>query len=178
MAPRAVHAAVPSHFCAACGAPLDARRACTRCGRTAYVNSKPCAGAILARGTDVLLSRRAREPHLGAWDLPGGFLDAGEHPEEGVLREILEETGLRARIRGLVHVGIGAYGEDFTLNLVYALEADGEPIASDDSAELRWFPLDRLPPLAFPHEAEALARYREGRWVGRESRESSTRFSL
>lgn len=143
-------------FCSACGGPLDGPT-CTRCGRVAYRNSKPCVGAVVRRGELVMLSRRAREPHAGLWDLPGGFLESGEHPETGVARELREETGCAARVLRLAHVGMGRYGEFDTLNLVYEVELDGEPEAHDDSAEMRWWPLDALPEMAFEHEREALA---------------------
>lgn len=132
---------------------------CGRCGHVAYRNSKPAVGAIVVRSGMVLLSRRAREPHQGEWDLPGGFLESGEHPEAGVVRELREETGTRARVVRLVHVDVGTYGEYDTLNLVYECELDGEPHASDDSGELRWWPLEAPPPMAFPHEREALRRF-------------------
>lgn len=106
------------------------------------------------------MSRRAREPHRGQWDLPGGFLESGEHPEAGLVREMREETGLDARPVRLVHIAMGTYHEHDTLNLIYEVAADGEPVASDDSAELRWWPLDALPPFAFPHEREAVRVWR------------------
>ena len=157
---------MPARFCPPCGGlllPHDdhgrERRRCASCGRIAYENPKPAVSAILARGGKVLLSRRAREPHRGEWDLPGGFMEVGETPEEGIVREIREETGLDARVTRLVHVDVGSYHEDHTLNLVYGCEAEGEPRAMDDSEELRWFPLDAVPPMAFPHEREAIRRW-------------------
>lgn len=124
-----------------------------------YRNSKPAVSAILVRDGHVLLSRRAREPHKGMWDLPGGFLESGEHPEEGLRREIREETGLDATIVRLVHIGMGTYDGADTLNLAYEVRADGEPTAMDDSLELRFVKLDALPVMAFGHEAEAVRRY-------------------
>lgn len=141
-----------------------ARLRCAKCGHVLYENSKPCVGAILVRGNAVLLSRRAREPHAGAWDLPGGFLEAGEHPEAGVVRELREEAGIDARVVRLAGIAMGRYehaGRQLhTLNLMYVVEAQGdaEPRAADDSAEMRFWPLDALPEMAFAHEHEALAR--------------------
>ena len=42
----------------------------------------------------VMLTRRAREPQAGWWDLPGGFLEPGEHPEAALIREVREELGV------------------------------------------------------------------------------------
>lgn len=153
-------------YCASCGGPLapfdDHGVSRLRCaeGHVAYANSKPCVGAIIRRGDKVLLSLRAREPHAGLWDLPGGFLESGEHPEAGVLREIREETGLAASVVRLVGVAMGKYGELDTLNMVYELEAAGDAVPADDSLELRWFALDALPQMAFEHERDLLLRMR------------------
>lgn len=153
-------------YCPTCGGPLGTfddhgvqRRRCPQ-GHVAYENSKPCVGAIIRRGDKVLLSRRARDPGAGLWDLPGGFLESGEHPEAGILREIREETGLSASVVRLVGVAMGKYGDLDTLNMVYELDAAGDAVPNDDSLELRWFALDALPTMAFEHERELLLRMR------------------
>jgi 8-oxo-dGTP diphosphatase len=51
-------------------------------------------GAIILKRNRVLLVERARAPLEGYWSLPGGVLESGERLEEGVRREVLEETGL------------------------------------------------------------------------------------
>lgn len=52
-------------------------------------------GAVVVDRGRVLLIERANEPLKGEWSLPGGALELGETLEEGVVREVLEETGLR-----------------------------------------------------------------------------------
>jgi ADP-ribose pyrophosphatase YjhB (NUDIX family) len=158
---------VPAKFCVKCGhatAPLhehgQERARCPACGWVDYANPVPAAGAILARGGKILLSLRARPPRQGQWDLPGGFLEGGEHPEEGLRRELKEETGLDARVVRLVDVGVGGYDDGrATLNLVYLCEAEGEPRAADDSEALRWFDPRALPRMAWPHEEAAIAKW-------------------
>jgi 8-oxo-dGTP diphosphatase len=51
-----------------------------------------------------LLIRRASEPLRGEWSIPGGMLELGETLEEGVARELLEETGLQVRVLELIEV--------------------------------------------------------------------------
>ena len=54
--------------------------------------------AVLVSENAVFLLRRApSESHSDKWDLPGGHLIEGEHPEDGLLREVWEETGLRIK---------------------------------------------------------------------------------
>ncbi len=55
-------------------------------------------------GGRALLIRRASEPLRGEWSIPGGMLELGETLEEGVARELLEETGLHVRVLDLIEV--------------------------------------------------------------------------
>ena len=50
---------------------------------------------ILNEKNELLVCRRAKEPAKGTLDLPGGFIDMNETGEEGVSREVLEETELK-----------------------------------------------------------------------------------
>jgi ADP-ribose pyrophosphatase YjhB (NUDIX family) len=60
-------------------------------------------GVIIDQGR-ALLIRRGSEPLLGEWSIPGGTLQLGETLEEGVARELLEETGLTVRVIELIEV--------------------------------------------------------------------------
>src|ERR1700737_591005 len=60
-------------------------------------------GVIIEQGR-ALLIRRGSEPLLGGWSIPGGTLELGETLEEGVARELLEETGLTVRVIELIEV--------------------------------------------------------------------------
>ncbi|HLZ10644.1 MAG TPA: NUDIX hydrolase [Chloroflexota bacterium] len=159
-------------YCSKCGSPLAADRQaplaaqkCFCCGATHYHNSKPTAGALIVNEDQVLLSKRARAPFRGFWDIPGGFLEAGEDPREGARREVREETGLEVVLAGPAEVYVGRYGADgdYTLNLYYrATIVSGEPNPADDVTDLRWFAMDSLPEnLAFDHERDLLRRLAE-----------------
>ncbi len=106
----------------------------------------------------VLLIRRAEEPFIGRWALPGGFVDEDEPLERAARRELEEETGL-AVDTPFVQVGtFGDPGRDprgWTVSVVFGVVLTGEPpavVGGDDAHEAAWHPLDELPPLAFDHD--------------------------
>jgi 8-oxo-dGTP diphosphatase len=61
-------------------------------------------GGVVIDQDRALLIRRASEPLRGEWSIPGGMLELGETLEEGVTRELLEETGLQVRVLELIEV--------------------------------------------------------------------------
>lgn len=61
-------------------------------------------GGVVIEGGKALLIRRGSEPLLGEWSIPGGTLELGETLEEGVARELLEETGLEVKVLELIEV--------------------------------------------------------------------------
>jgi ADP-ribose pyrophosphatase len=155
-------------YCPDCGAPLDpvAGRAerlisqtCSSCDAVHFRNAKPCAGALIVQHGQVLLGRRAVEPARGSWGIPGGFLNPWEHPADGAVREVREETGLEVRLERLLDVVVDTYEDrDYTLNLYWVAEViAGTERAADDLSELRWFRPNELPTeFAFPHCAQVL----------------------
>jgi ADP-ribose pyrophosphatase YjhB (NUDIX family) len=113
----------------------------------------------------VLLARRAVPPYRGWWDIPGGFLEADEHPEDGARREVHEETGLRVRLLRLLGVYLDRYEGVRVLTFYYvARPVGGRERPADDAAELRWFAPEELPrQIAFPgHVRRVLADWRRG----------------
>jgi 8-oxo-dGTP diphosphatase len=153
------------------------RRRCPRCGYTFYDNPVPAAGAIIERAGRILLARRGAPPHEGTWDIPGGFVEAGEHPERALRRELREELGATAHRPRLVGFFNDTYGRGGTplLAIVYAAGLRGTPRPRSDVAELAWFPLARLPlvQVAFPGIRRALREYARRRIAGRRTRGGS-----
>jgi 8-oxo-dGTP diphosphatase len=159
-------------FCPRCASGLagtGARLECSRCGFVVYASSKPTASAIVIGGDGrVLLARRKFEPSANLWDLPGGFLEEGEHPLDAVRRELREEADVEVEPGRFIGVWMDRYGEDdddpATINLYWTARLTaGDPEPADDVAELRWFARDALPPpdeLAF-HTAEVLSAWRD-----------------
>src|SRR5256884_5634431 len=60
-------------------------------------------GVVIDQGRTLLI-RRGSEPLLGEWSIPGGTLELGESLEEGVARELLEETGIEVRVLELIEL--------------------------------------------------------------------------
>lgn len=106
-------------------------------------------------GWEILLVKRKHDPFEDHWALPGGFVDEMEPLEAAAARELKEECGI-----GGVDLwqfrAFGAPGRDprgHTVSIAYLGIARGpvEAKADDDAAEVRWFPIGELPPLAFDH---------------------------
>jgi ADP-ribose pyrophosphatase YjhB (NUDIX family) len=150
-------------FCPRCSGPLTIggdHVACLQCGERYWSNSIPGVQGILERDGCVLLARRGNEPRRGHWDLPGGFLGEDEEPLAGLRREFLEETGLEIEPLELFGIDIEPYGGRYVFSVTWIVTAEGEPVAADDVAELRWFPRDALPDeMAFPGQASLLSRW-------------------
>src|SRR5262245_34818965 len=111
--------------------------------------------ALVERDGGLLLARRAS--HLaegGKWGLPGGFLDRGETLTQGVLRELLEETGWTGRVVTLLRVNSRPdrpqQNIDFDF-VIEPLEKQGEPDA--ESSDVQWIPMKHVLSLdlAFDH---------------------------
>jgi ADP-ribose pyrophosphatase YjhB (NUDIX family) len=158
--------------CPRCGGELRgdvSRLACAACGFIIYASSKPTAGALCVENGRVLLARRAHEPFKGFWDIPGGFLEEGEDPRDGLRRELREETGLEVEPERFLGVWMDRYGGDSTaeatLNLYWTARVVGGSAApADDVSELRWFGRAQLPKadeLAFENVPLVLAAWRE-----------------
>lgn len=106
--------------------------------------------------TEVLLIQRLNEPFKNKWALPGGFVDKGEDLEPAAKRELLEETSIS--IKSLTQFKTyGKPGRDprgDMVSVVFYAKVDENVIAqaADDAKDVRWFPMDSLPELAFDHE--------------------------
>jgi len=111
---------------------------------------RPTAGVVCFRGREVLLIKRGNPPRQGQWSLPGGRIEWGETSEAAALRELVEETGVAAELLGLIDVvdGIMTSRETGQITRHYIMVdyaarwLSGEPVAGDDAADARFFPLE------------------------------------
>ena len=104
-------------------------------------------GVVIEHGR-ALLIRRGGEPLKGQWSIPGGTLETGETLEDGVRREMLEETGLRVRVVELIEVFERIFREPddgsvrpryhFVILDYLCDRVSGEPRASSDVTDVAW----------------------------------------
>ena len=99
------------NFCSNCGSdkiefktPIgdNANRfCCSNCETIHYQNPNVVVGAIPIWEGKIMLAKRNIEPRKGFWNLPCGFLELNETVEEGAIREVLEETGVKIKLGAL-----------------------------------------------------------------------------
>jgi ADP-ribose pyrophosphatase YjhB (NUDIX family) len=144
----------PFRFCPADGSKLGKPResggvTCPTCGRSWYRNSAPSVGAAIVREGRALVTVRGI-------DVPGGFLDVGEHPVDGLVREAREELGVEVEVVGdPAMLAVHTYGEDGMYVLAIGFRArivEGEPKPADDVAEIRWISAEEVDGLDFAWE--------------------------
>jgi 8-oxo-dGTP diphosphatase len=141
---------------------------CTKCGKRIFINSAPAAATTIIKDGKFLISKRANEPQKGYYDFVGGFLNKGEDPKRGAIRETKEETGLDVKIVKQVGIYIDKgylyQGEKYYVMIVlYLVEiVGGKMKPQDDVASLHWFDLENPPKkLAFSWLKKALNDLRE-----------------
>lgn len=128
-------------------------------------NTKFYEGMLRNYDTQILLVKRKHQPYADMWALPGGFLDCDkESLEETAVRELKEETSLEAKKEDLELLCVNSDPKrdprGHVIDHVYIVKKySGIAKAADDAKELKYFPLDDLPTLAFDH-AQSIDKYK------------------
>lgn len=158
-------------FCPLCGSPrfeyhdVKSRR-CLSCGFTYYFNPSaatvalierelPTASQDATRPVQWCVVRRAKQPALGTLDLPGGFSDLYETSEEGVCREVLEETGLHVVATQFLFSLPNIYEysgfQVHTIDMFYRCLVEDTEVACahDDAGEVLWIRPEDIHPEDF-----------------------------
>jgi ADP-ribose pyrophosphatase YjhB (NUDIX family) len=138
------------------------RAVCRSCGHIAYENPKIVVGSVVAHRDRVLLCRRAIEPRRGYWTLPAGYLEMGETPEAGAIREALEEAEAHITLDGLLAIfSISRIGQ---VQLIYRARFSGRPdfAPGPETEEAALFGWEDVPwdEIAFPSVRWALSASR------------------
>lgn len=148
-------------YCPQCGSPHwhennEKSKRCADCGFVYYFNSSAATVAfILNDKQELLVCKRAKDPQKGKLDLPGGFIDLYETAEEGVRREVAEETGLQVSEAKYLFSLPNTYPFSgflvHTLDLFFRCNVEQiKPLeANDDVADSFWIPIAEVNPEEF-----------------------------
>lgn len=141
-----------------------ARARCAHCGFIDYKNPKILVGCVAVFEDRILLCRRAIDPRQGFWTLPAGYLELGESPEDGAVREAREEAGVDIEIDRILAVySVPRIGQ---AQIIYRARLHAPTVAPGvESLEARLFAFEDIPwpDIAFPTVAWALRDYRQSR---------------
>ena len=137
-------------YCPRCAQPLVAdllagreRNTCRGCGFTHWNNPAPVVAGLVQVGDEILLARNAAWPPK-MFALITGFLEAGETPEQGIAREIKEETDLDVQSTSLI--GVYEFSRKNELIIAYHAVATGNVTLSEELVEYRMVAPERLKP--------------------------------
>ena len=139
-------------FCPICATPLEAlsqmedggekmRLRCPACGYTHWNNPTPVLAAVIEYAGKVLLARNAAWPGK-MFALITGFMEAGETPQDGIAREIKEETSLETSALNLI--GVYDFQRMNQVIIAYHAVCHGDVLLSPELAEYRLYELDKL----------------------------------
>lgn len=137
------------------------RLMCDDCGYVAYSNPRLVVGSVPFHGDRILLCRRAIEPRAGFWTLPAGYLEEGESPAEGALREAREEAEVSLQLGPLL--AVYTIRRISQVQFFYLARVVGDHFApGPESEEVALFAWDQIPyeEIAFPSVLWALAQAR------------------
>lgn len=128
-------------------------------------------GALICRGEEVLLIRRATPPSVGKWSIPGGLVELGESIWDACRREVLEETGLEVDLTGILDINEMVERDESGLVLYHyvliGFEApftNGEVCINRESTDWAWIRTSDLDSMEITKTARRLI---EAKLVGR-----------
>ena len=154
-------------YCNQCGTPVAASDyggevawPCRACGHVQVRRPTAGAAAVVVEGGSLLLVQRRYGSLAGRWCIPCGHVGWAEDPAEAAAREVAEETGLQVSIGTVVAVLANTWRpQRCTVGIWFHAERTGGTLrAGDDAADAGFFPLDRLPDLAFPTDRTVIDR--------------------
>lgn len=112
--------------------------------------------AVVALDEDdrILMLEHVFHPYV-PWGLPGGWLDRGESPRSGAVRELREETGLSAHVGTILNVSRQQDPESVNMAFL-ATDVRGTIKLSKEIIDAQWFPADALPAPILPFTRQAI----------------------
>jgi|TARA_B100000378_G_scaffold193689_1_gene157658 ADP-ribose pyrophosphatase YjhB (NUDIX family) len=98
------------------------------CGFVFYGSHSIGCGGVVIRDNKALLIQRGINPNRGAWQIPGGYVEADEEILPAVEREVLEEAGVVAKVKDVVGMRHATAAPNSNVYVVFRLEpVSGEP---------------------------------------------------
>src|SRR5712692_4550369 len=162
-----------AHFCIRCGSELITRivegrelEACPNDDFILWRDPKVASAVVVEADGGVVLGRRSIEPGYGLWCLPGGFVNDDEHPADAAVRECIEEICAAVELTSLIGVyHVPKRDAPSMVGIAYrARLVDGAQVRpGSEMLEVRVFPIDSLPPLAFPSHRYVLDEFLKSR---------------
>ena len=163
-------------FCPYCGTALRMQHAfarvrptCPSCGYVYFKDPKVAVIGLITDADHLLMIQRGVDPAKGKWALPGGFMDAGEMPEEALVREVDEEVGLSVQVDDLLDifpmVGHGSTSRGIVIAYRASPLVPGRArlLSQDDVIAADWFTHDNLPEeIAFDSTQSLISRWHNG----------------
>jgi len=104
-----------------------------------------CTGIVCFKDDEVLLIKRGNPPLKGEWSIPGGKIEFGESEIDAALRELSEETGIKASIEKKINqVEVNFEGFNYILHNYKAVWVSGKPIPGSDALDAKFIKLNKL----------------------------------
>ncbi|WED29549.1 NUDIX domain-containing protein [Vibrio sp. DW001] len=119
---------------------------CSECSFALFQNVATAVMVAICCKDEVLIATRARNPGLGMWDFPGGFVDPDETLEQAILRELYEELDLELDLGDAIYVSSNPNTYPYkeitykTCDTFFVVELDEKPAMTpqDDVAGINW----------------------------------------
>jgi len=137
---------------------------CVGCKWYYFPHVKCAVGALIIQDNKILFAKRNREPFKDTYMLPAGYVDYGEHPEDTLKREVIEETGLEVVDFKLLDIiqnpddprAVGHFGIFYLVTKI-----KGKVVNNDveENSLVKWFNIKDLPKIGFKSHKEILKEY-------------------
>ena len=125
---------------------------CVSCDEIFYDNPLSAVAVVAEKDGKILFIKRAVQPAKGMWALPGGFIEQGESVERAAMRELKEETGIKAKKAEIIKV-VTAQSSFFRTLILIGVRVSGisgNLKAGDDACDARWYDMGKMPAVTFP----------------------------
>ncbi|KKQ66375.1 MAG: NUDIX hydrolase [Candidatus Daviesbacteria bacterium GW2011_GWA2_38_24] len=129
-----------------------------------FRNPKGAVTAVIIQNGRLLMLKRSEEPFKGMWDLPGGYMQEMETPEQGILRELKEELEVKSKTTFIkCFPGYGYWkGDKFPIvSHAFLVEIQGEIKLNEENSAYEWVPLKEIESVAFDSNMDILKFLKE-----------------